>query len=369
MDGSSAVTSSTGPAVTGQRRPPGELAATLHEAMAEAIQRVHAGIRERVVASMASGQDGALRQADDSMSGDTIYAIDRVSESVLLELLQTELAEWLPMVVVAEGLPDIGHGPGTAILPGNADPAEARYRVIVDPIDGTRGLMYGKRSAWILTGIAPERLPDGRVPTLADIQVAVQTEIPPPKQLLADVLSAVRGRGVQAFRTNLVTRRIEPLTVGPSRAPTIEHGFGQVMRVFPGGRDLLAAIDDDVCSRVTKAAEGKAATFEDQYISTGGQIAELVYGHDRWVADLRPLLTPVLRARGHPRLLCCHPYDLCTALIALEAGAIICGPGGDELAVPLVTGEDIAWTGYANENIRAQVQPALLAAMSAHGLG
>ena len=34
-----------------------------------------------------------------------------------------------------------------------------RWRVIVDPIDGTRGLMYQKRSAWILTGVAPNRGP------------------------------------------------------------------------------------------------------------------------------------------------------------------------------------------------------------------
>jgi hypothetical protein len=27
--------------------------------------------------------------------------------------------------------------------------------MIVDPIDGTRNIMYNKRSAWILSGIAP----------------------------------------------------------------------------------------------------------------------------------------------------------------------------------------------------------------------
>ena len=71
-------------------------------------------------------------------------------------------------------------------------------------------------------------------------------------------------------------------------------------------------------------APGKAHCFEDQYISTGGQLYELMAGHDRWVAELRPLA----RARSWPRrglppALTCHPYDICTALIAEESGVIV----------------------------------------------
>ena len=43
------------------------------------------------------------------------------------------------------------------MLPDGASEADCQWRVIVDPIDGTRGLMYQKRSAWILTGVAPNR--------------------------------------------------------------------------------------------------------------------------------------------------------------------------------------------------------------------
>lgn len=35
-------------------------------------------------------------------------------------------------------------------------------------------------------------------------------------------------------------------------------------------------------------------------------------GHDRWVADLRPLLEPLLQARGQALGLTGHPYDHCT---------------------------------------------------------
>src|SRR6185369_6969688 len=192
-----------------ERRPAvtGEAVARARD-VADALRRVQARLRDHVVSAMATVDAHELRAADDSLDGDTIYAIDRVSESLLLGLLERELADWLPLVVVAEGLPDIGHGPGVALLPVDAPLAAARHRVIVDPIDGTRGLMYGKRSAWILTGFAAQ--PPDRVPTLADVVVAVQTEIPPPKQLLADTLWAVRGQGVQATRTNLVTGLVAP---------------------------------------------------------------------------------------------------------------------------------------------------------------
>ena len=107
-------------------------------------------------------------------------------------------------------------------------------------------------------------------------------------------------------------------------------------RFFPGARDVLAAIDDEVATAVLgPPLEGKAACFEDQYISTGGQLYELMAGHDRYVADLRPLLQGVLHDRGLPHPLCCHPYDLCTILIAEELGLAITGPTGAPLDAPL----------------------------------
>ena len=41
-------------------------------------------------------------------------------------------------------------------------------------------------------------------------------------------------------------------------------------------------------------------------LSSGGQLYELMMGHDRFVADLRPLLG----APGQTVWLCAHPYDL-----------------------------------------------------------
>ena len=170
--------------------------------------------------------------------GDTIYAIDRVAEHVLVEEIgRTMATRDAPALLVAEGLPG-----GEIVVPEGADRAATRWVIIVDPIDGTRGLMYQKRPAWILTGVAAS--PGAR--TLADIELAVQTEIPLVKQHLCDEVWAVRGHGASALRFNRLTGESRPLDLHPSTATTIAHGFAMLSRFFPGNRAVLAAIDDEV---------------------------------------------------------------------------------------------------------------------------
>ena len=155
----------------------------------------------------------------------------------------------------------------------------------------------------------------------------------------------------------------------PSRARTIAQGYGGLSRFFPGARAELAAVDDAVVARLLGPSEkGRARAFEDQYISSGGQLYELMVGHDRWVGDLRPLVEPVLRARGEALGLCAHPYDLSTELIAREAGVIVTDEAGRRLSAPLDVFSELAWIGYANEAIRAQVEPALREALGERGL-
>ena len=325
-----------------------------------AILDLHDRIRGSVVAAFAEQRPGALSDVADDGAGDTIYAVDRVSEETLVEGLE-HLAREEPLVLVAEGLP-----PSGLVLPRGARDEDCRWRLLVDPIDGTRGLMYQKRPAWILTGVAPNR---GAATRLRDVVLAVQTEIPLVKQHLCDQLWAVRGEGVESRRLDRVTGRTEPLALRPSRAETTAHGFASVSRFFPGARDVLAAIDDEVAAAVLgPPVAGKAACFEDQYISTGGQLYELMVGHDRYVADLRPLLAGVLRDRGLPHPLCCHPYDLCTILIAEELGLAVTDAAGAPLDAPLDLESDVAWIGYANGALRGAVEPALQEALRRRGL-
>jgi fructose-1,6-bisphosphatase/inositol monophosphatase family enzyme len=321
------------------------------------ILAMHDRIRDEVVAATERAHVDALAAVDHDTDGDTIYAIDLVGEAVV-ERFAADLALEHDFVLVAEGLPGgrRSHRRGAAA---------ADWRIIVDPIDGTRGLMYQKRSAWILTAVAPER---GEATSLTDVVLAVQTEIPLVKQHLSDQLWAVRGEGAHAVRYNRLTGERRPIRLGPSGAPGIAHGFASVSRFFPGARDELAAIDEAIVyGALGPYAPGKAHCFEDQYASTGGQLYELMAGHDRFVADVRPLLRPVLQQRGLPPALACHPYDVCCALIAEEYGVIVTDPCGVTLDAPLNVDAEVAWVGYANARIRAQVEPLLQRALRARG--
>ena len=326
------------------------------------IRRIHERVRDAVVAECEQqGLEQLAAVADDESPGDTIYAVDRVSEDVVIELFEKELAGVAPLVLIAEGIED-----GQLVLPVGATEQDAVWRVVVDPIDGTRGLMYQKRSAWILTGVAPNR---GAGTNLQDIELAVQTEIPLVKQHLCDVLWAIRGEGAHAERFNRLTGERKPLSIRPSRAKTIRHGFAMIARFFPGARDELAAIDEEIVQGALGPVEaGKTHCFEDQYLSSGGQLYELMMGHDRFVADLRPLVESLLNKRGLALGICCHPYDVCTELIAREAGVIVTDERGDALRAPLRVEPDIAWAGYANPAIRAEIEPLLRRALKERGL-
>jgi hypothetical protein len=302
-----------------------------------------------------------MSQVAAEQEGDTIYAIDRVSEALIVEFFERAAAASGALVLIAEGL----HG-GEVVVPRGTPASEARWRVIVDPIDGTRGIMYQKRSAWVLTGVAPNR---GQRTGLQDIELAVQTEIPLLKQHLCDAAWAVRGAGVEAERYNRLSGEVRPLTLRPSQALTIAHGFAMVARFFPGVREQLAALDEEIVRGALGPVQpGKAHCFEDQYASTGGQIFELMVGHDRFVADLRPLMEAELRKRGLALGLCCHPYDICTELIARELGVIVTDPSAHPLDAELSVKPDVAWVGYANEAIRLQIEPLLRAGLQKRGL-
>jgi fructose-1,6-bisphosphatase/inositol monophosphatase family enzyme len=329
------------------------------------VRAVHEAIRDRVLASCETRPADELAAVVGDDAGDTLFAIDRVSEEVLVAEFEALARVW-PLLLVAEGLGQDGR----RVLPRDTRPDDVELVVLVDPIDGTRGLMYQKRSAWVLTGVAPFR-PGAATAgaTLADIELAVQTEIPLVKQHLCDVLWAVAGGGARAERLNRLTGERRPLPLGPSRAQTIAQGYGGVSRFFPGARAELAAIDDAVVARVLgPSQQGRARSFEDQYISSGGQLYELMMGHDRWIADLRPLVEPVLRARDEALGLCAHPYDLATELIAREAGVLVTDEAGRQLNAPLDVFAEISWIGYANGAIRAQVEPALREALREQGL-
>ncbi len=326
-----------------------------------ALRLLHERIRDAVVSACEKTALESLASVAKEEEGDTIYAVDKVSEELLIEFFEHEIAPKCPVVLIAEGLDG-----GKIMLPRGMREDQAVCRVIVDPIDGTRGIMYQKRSAWILTGIAPNKGPGTN---LQDIEVALQTEIPLVKQHLSDSIWAIKGKGAHAERFNRITGERHALHLHPSSAKTIAHGFSTISRFFPGVRDELAAIDDEIIRHALgPVVAGKAQCFEDQYISSGGQFFELISGKDRFIADIRPLAETIAKRRGIKLGICCHPYDVCTELIARELGVEICTAAGGPLNFPLAVEPDVDWVGYANKHIRAQMEPLLHRALATRGL-
>jgi fructose-1,6-bisphosphatase/inositol monophosphatase family enzyme len=279
-------------------------------------------VRDLVVASR--GMDMAAVAGE--TVADTIYAIDRVADDALLRWFEEH---WPDVVVVSEGLDE-------PVRVGDTH----TWTVIVDTIDGTRGLMYDKRPAWCLAAAAP---PGGG---LADIVAAAMTELPTAKQGAVDQLSATRGGDLRAERTDLANGTQVGMQVRPSPATDLAHSFSGLAKFFLPGKTALASLEAELFGRL-----GVTQVFDDQYLSTGGQVHELITGRDRFVADLRPLVTD-----GG---LVCHPYDVCTTMLLQKVGGVVTDPWGNPLAVPLDNVSPVAWVGYANEALAARIGPVL----------
>lgn len=280
-------------------------------------------VRDLVIG--ARGMDMAAIEGE--TRADTVFAIDKVADDTLVDWFE---ANWPGVELVSEGLEE-------AVVIGRGDP---EWTVIVDSIDGTRGLMYDKRAAWSLAAAAP------RGGTLRDVVAAAMTELPTSKQGQADQLSATRGGGVVAERIDLRDGRRAPLAVRPSAATDLEHGFAGVAKFFLPGKVALAQLETELFARL-----GSRVVFDDEYLSSGGQLHELATGRDRFVADLRPL--------ADRNALACHPYDVCTAMILEEAGGVVTDPFGAPLDVSLDTITPVAWAGYANPQLAAHIGPVL----------
>ncbi|MFT7618693.1 MAG: fructose-1,6-bisphosphatase/inositol monophosphatase family enzyme [Planctomycetota bacterium] len=322
-----------------------------HEKLIRAQRDLHDRIGRRVRSAMSNSTSDQLAQVSREACDDTIYVLDLAAEERLIQDLQEIFGTFCHLHVVCEGLED-------CVLPCSSNQEDApHFCLILDPVDGTRGLIYGKRSAWILSAVAPVH--DGKSLTMADLTCAVQTEIPTLRSSLVDQLVGIRGQGVQATTLDLDSGETSTWRPEPSTAASVYGGFSTICRFFPPGRDRLAALDDALLLHLLGPPKGRAHVFEDQYLCTGGLIYQLLSGKDRFVADLRGTLNGYRREAGLEPALTCHPYDLCTALIASELGVVLTQPDGAPLSYAIDTDSEVSWCGYANQKIQHEVEESL----------
>jgi len=307
-------------------------------------------LRDRILAERSQQTSASLASVAAQSAADTIYVIDKISEAAISEWFTTTWPASEPVQVIMEGVEE---NEGLCFPAGTA-PDRTKWKCLLDPIDGTRCIMYDKRSAWTLAGIAPQRGDETR---LSDIIAAAMTELPTTKQWRSDQISAVRGGGLVMESTNILDGSRHPLALAPSNATDFRHGFSWMAKYFPEGRTLTAQIEEQLWDELVGVGrEPSPVIFDDQYLSTAGAFYELIAGHDRLVGDLRPLVYARLDLEFS---LVCHPYDVCIALLLEEAGIIYEHPLGGFPDAPLDTTSGIAWVAYANPFLAAQARPVL----------
>jgi fructose-1,6-bisphosphatase/inositol monophosphatase family enzyme len=128
-------------------------------------------VRDSLIAARDSQPAASLAEVAEVTAADTIYRIDKVSEEVILEWFGRSWPAGWSVELVMEG----AEGGDAHTFPSGTPVERTSLVCILDPIDGTRNLMYDKRSAWMLAAVAPQR---GRATCLDDILVAAMTELP-----------------------------------------------------------------------------------------------------------------------------------------------------------------------------------------------
>jgi fructose-1,6-bisphosphatase/inositol monophosphatase family enzyme len=330
------------------------------EALLAAVRALHEDIRARSGALLERARREEAPELASRVgaqgAGDVGYAIDEAAEAAL-EAFGTQLGARQELTLISEGpgMRRYAPEPGAALPRAQERPA---LRAIIDPIDGTRSLMHDMRSAWALTGLARDR---GEATRLSDVELAVQTELPTTLAGTYRVLWAQRGAGAWIARHD--ARSGAELDRRPLRArpeSRIENGYLCFTRFLPVERRLVAELESRYLERII--AEHRLQPrllYDDQYLCTAGQLHLVTTGRYRLLADLRGWLH---RTRGLANF-CSKPYDLAALLVYREAGVPVLDEHFQPLDAPLDTETRLSVIAFANEALRAQLEPQLRAVM------
>lgn len=122
-------------------------------------------VRQRVRGARGQNDVAAFADVSRESVSDTICGIDRISEEAIAAWFADHWPVSIPVELVMEG--NDPENPVT--FPTGVSLEQTEAKIIPDPIDGTRGIMYDKRAAWFLAGLAPQR---GAATRLSEIEVA-----------------------------------------------------------------------------------------------------------------------------------------------------------------------------------------------------
>ena len=306
-------------------------------------------MRSTYIDALKSGYD--LWKVASVGEGDVVFKIDKYSSDLIMDYF-SKWGEETPLILIDEEF-------GTLHFPKGLEQDDYKLRIILDRLDGSREIAFDLRTAWILTGAAINK---GEKTSLNDIFVAMQTSIPTTREYISEVLISEDGKKPILERFNILKNKVEEvLSLTPSKAKTIKYGKVSVVNFFPGAKKEIGEFEDKLFFKLFgPVKKNQALAYNDQWICSAGQSYALATGKYRFVADLRPLTERILNKRDEKLGLCCKPYDICTKRIAVDAGCIITDEHGNDLNPRLDTVTNLTWAGYANKNIRNEVEPVLM---------
>jgi fructose-1,6-bisphosphatase/inositol monophosphatase family enzyme len=310
--------------------------------------RTHAAL----CAAEEAGRLDELARPHGEGAGDVTFALDLPSEE--------HIARWAEEVARAEPLSVLTEDAGWRHLgPDGRGGAQALAgfdhggpRLVFDPIDGTRNLMADLRSAWTVVAFAP---PAPHAPRMRDCTGGIVSELPGTlagafRRLVSD------GRRTTLERVELASNRVSRTSVlrvdDDARA---DHGYFPFFRYQPEQRPALARLEAAFAARLVahEGAEARAL-YDDQYISSAGQLVLLALGRYRLLIDARELARTRLGLAGPTS----KPYDLAGALVcARAAGVRVRALDGGELDFPLDATTPVGFAAFVNEGTRARLEP------------
>ncbi|GJM21826.1 MAG: hypothetical protein DHS20C15_17410 [Planctomycetota bacterium] len=330
----------------------GALSRAQRHALHADIRALHEAIRAAVSALLneaaRAGRPELANAPTQWGAGDLGYRLDEVAEAALDDF-GTRVGARHPLVLVAEG-------PGVRRYGASA--SGPPLRAIIDPVDGTRSLMHELRSAWALTGVAPDRGADTH---LSDLEVCVQTELPVSTagryRVLSWQLDDPAQHALHDVSTGAALQQGE-LRVSPELP--LDNGYLCFTRYLPVERSLVAALEHDVLDALIAAHDlSPRLLYDDNYLCSAGQLFLVSTGRYRLLADLRGWLRAT---RGLPNFTA-KPYDLACLPIYRAAGVPVLDAQAQPLDAPLDTETPLDVLAFGNERLREVFEPLVFAAM------
>ncbi len=328
--------------------------------LTELADEIRRATRAALLEGLERGQQAELARPHGQGAGDVTFGLDVPSEEALDRWFVARAREG-PLSLFSEdrGWRHLGPAPGgepPRELPGfdHGGP-----RIAVDPIDGTRNLMVDLRSAWTVISFAH---PGPGMPRFADLTGGVVAEIPPTNAARHRVLAAEPGECRLAEYDLLRGTRLGSRILRVDADARADHGYFPFFRYEPAHRPALAQLERAFFERLARHEGADLCNvYDDQYISSAGQLVLLALGTYRMIVDARALVA----RRAHVAAVTSKPYDVAGAILCTRAaGAVVTAADGSPLDFPLDATTQVDMAGYANEATRARLEPHWLAVLA-----